>query len=211
MAEIAQKDQASDPAGHPARTGTARRSAPAALSAWPTSRLARVSWPQTASRLLPPGGTLEVDTRLWATMSSGVDHSALRTARERLGLTQHQLARQIGVAGGERISRWELGLDEPRPELLVRIARVLNAPVGDLLGVDDAYRDLKALRYCAGLSVTALAAAVHVSPRSYTRWESGAWVRPPSERNIRAIAGALSVHPDTVRDALANTKNAGTA
>ena len=39
---------------------------------------------------------------------SGVDPVALRDARLRMGLTQHELARLI-VAGGERISRWELG------------------------------------------------------------------------------------------------------
>lgn len=140
-------------------------------------------------------------------MTSGVDPGALRAARERLGLTQHQLARQVGVAGGERISRWELGLDEPRPHLLARLARILNTPALDLLDVDDAHRDLKALRYCAGLSVTDLAATVHVSARSYTRWESGTWVRPPSEHNLRAIARALNVHPATVRRALALTKD----
>ena len=38
-------------------------------------------------------------------MSSGVDPTALRAARERLGLTQHQLARLVGVAGGDRRGR----------------------------------------------------------------------------------------------------------
>lgn len=144
-------------------------------------------------------------------MSSGVDPSALRMARERLGLTQHQLARRIGVAGGERISRWELGLDEPRPELLVRLARALSTPAADLLDADADHRDLKALRYCAGLSVTVLADAVHVSARNYTRWESGSWAQPPGDRNIRAIARALGVHPDTVREALVHTKAAAAA
>ena len=42
-------------------------------------------------------------------VESGVDPLALRDARLRMGLTQHELARLIDVAGGERISRWELG------------------------------------------------------------------------------------------------------
>ena len=46
-----------------------------------------------------------------------MDPGALRAARERAGLTQHQLARLVGVAGGERVSRWELGTSEPRPEI----------------------------------------------------------------------------------------------
>lgn len=135
-------------------------------------------------------------------MSSGVDPTALRAARERLGLTQHQLARLAGVAGGERISRWELGLDEPRPDSLARLARVLNVQIVELLDVDPEHRDLRALRYCAGLSAGEVAAAVHVSTRSYSRWEAGAWVRPPSAGNLRAIAGALNVSVGAVREAL---------
>lgn len=140
-------------------------------------------------------------------MSSGVDPTALRAARERLGLTQHQLARLVGVAGGERISRWELGLDEPRPDSLARLARVLNAQIVELLGVDPEHRDLRALRYCAGLSAGEVAAAAHISVRSYARWESGSWVRPPSAENLRAIARSLDVSVSTVRDALDRTRD----
>lgn len=131
---------------------------------------------------------------------SCVDSTELRAARERLGLTQHQLARLVGVAGGERISRWELGLDEPRPDLLVRLARVLGLSPADLLiGADH---DLRRLRYCAGLSSAELAAAIHVSTRSYARWESGSWVRPPSVENLRALARMLDVPVAAVREAL---------
>jgi transcriptional regulator with XRE-family HTH domain len=133
-------------------------------------------------------------------MRSDVDPTALRAARERLGLTQHQLARLVGVAGGERISRWELGLDEPRPDLLVRLARVLDSPPADLL--NGARHDLRGLRYCAGLSSTELAAAVHVSTRTYARWESGSWVRSPSAENLQAIARRLNVPVSVVREAL---------
>ena len=52
-------------------------------------------------------------------MASGIDPSALRTARESAGLTQHELARLVGAAGGERVSRWELGASVPRPDFLV--------------------------------------------------------------------------------------------
>jgi transcriptional regulator with XRE-family HTH domain len=131
---------------------------------------------------------------------SCVGPSAIREARERLGLTQHRLARLVGVAGGERISRWELGLDEPRPDLLVRLATVLELPPADLLV--GARHDLRKLRYCAGLSSPELAAAVHVSTRSYARWESGAWVRPPSAEILRGLARALNVPVGAVRAAL---------
>lgn len=115
-------------------------------------------------------------------------------------MTQHELARLVGVAGGERISRWELGLDEPRPDLLVQLARVLDLLPAELL--DDGRRDLRRLRYCAGLSSADLAAAVHVSTRTYARWESGSWVRPPGADNLRALARVLDVPISAVRQAL---------
>lgn len=99
-------------------------------------------------------------------MSSGIDPSALRAARKALGLTQNQVARLVGVAGGERISRWELGLDEPRPDSWARLALVLRASIVEMLGVDPERLDLRALRYFAGLSVGEMAAAAHVSDRS---------------------------------------------
>jgi transcriptional regulator with XRE-family HTH domain len=49
---------------------------------------------------------------------SWLNPEALRAARVRAGLTQHELARLVGVAGGERVSRWELGTSRPRPEIL---------------------------------------------------------------------------------------------
>jgi len=59
-------------------------------------------------------------------VESDVDPLALRDARIRMGLTQHELARLIDVAGGERISRWELGSSALRPEMLHRLAQALN-------------------------------------------------------------------------------------
>jgi transcriptional regulator with XRE-family HTH domain len=137
-------------------------------------------------------------------VASRVSPASLRTARERAGLTQHQFARQIGVAGGERVSRWELGASEPRPELLARMANVLKTPAIALLDVDEETPDLRALRYCAGLSVGELADLVHVSKTTYRRWEAGRWERPPSERHIAALAKALHVTGETVLAAFAH-------
>ncbi|QLQ09864.1 MAG: helix-turn-helix transcriptional regulator [Nocardioidaceae bacterium] len=125
-------------------------------------------------------------------MGSRVDPAALRAAREDAGLTQHQLARLIGVAGGERVSRWELGLSEPRPDALVRLARVLHIRPLDLLDV-EAGADLRALRFAAGFSADEAAVAAHVSKRTYVRWETGQWKHQPSPAQLKALATALRV------------------
>ncbi|MCA1694234.1 MAG: helix-turn-helix domain-containing protein, partial [Actinobacteria bacterium] len=91
-----------------------------------------------------------------------LDVAALRTARVRAGLTQHELARLVGVAGGERVSRWELGTSSPRPEILRRIAAAVEVGLADLLVAGGEPADLPGLRVAAGLSMEELATRVHV-------------------------------------------------
>lgn len=126
-------------------------------------------------------------------MASGVSPAAIRAAREKAGLTQHQLARLVGVAGGERVSRWELGTSEPRPDILVRLAKTLGLAPHDLLDADSGALDLRAQRFAAGLSATDAAARAHVAKATYERWEAGRWERLPSHENLRSLARGLSV------------------
>jgi len=130
--------------------------------------------------------------------ATGVNPTALREARERAGLTQHELARRVGVAGGERVSRWELGTAEPRPDTLLRIAGVLGMEPMDLLRIESPTRDLRALRYIAGLTAETLADRAHVSSSTYLRWESGRWNRLPSPANLETLKGVLEVDMDTL-------------
>lgn len=102
-------------------------------------------------------------------MVSALDPSELRAAREKAGLTQHELARLVGAAGGERVSRWELGTSVPRPDFLVRLARALDIPTLRLIHIDGEMPDLRALRLQAGLTVPRLAAAVNVAVLPTTR------------------------------------------
>jgi transcriptional regulator with XRE-family HTH domain len=118
---------------------------------------------------------------------SGVDPLALRDARIRMALTQHELARLIDVAGGERISRWELGSSAPRPEMLRRLAQALNVDVLDLLDAGGP-ADLRRLRTSAGLSARTLAARAHLSAPTYIRWES---VPPKAVGLIRGSDGVV--------------------
>jgi len=131
-------------------------------------------------------------------MISGIDPSALREARENAGLTQHELARLIGAAGGERVSRWELGTSEPRPEFIAKLARTLGLPALQLIRFEGEGPDLRALRLQAGLTVSELADRTNLSVPTYLRWESGRWARLPSPAVLEAIARALDESVDVV-------------
>jgi len=138
-------------------------------------------------------------------MESGVDPVALRDARLRMGLTQHELARLIDVAGGERISRWELGSSAPRPEILRRLAQALNVDAADLLDVGGP-ADLRRLRTAAGLSARTLAARAHMSVPTYVRWESGRTKRIPAKQALKPLAKALNVTVDAVESAIVTAR-----
>ena len=106
---------------------------------------------------------------------------ALRAARVRAGLTQHELARLVGVAGGERVSRWELGTSRPRPEILLRVA--------------------------AGLSMRDLAVRAHVSKTTLGRWESGGLDQTPSRAALALLALPLGVPVDEVERAIVRSRS----
>jgi transcriptional regulator with XRE-family HTH domain len=131
-------------------------------------------------------------------MVSGVDPSELRAAREKAGLTQHELARLVGAAGGERISRWELGTSVPRPDFVVRLARALDIPTRRLIHLEGAVPDLRALRLEAGLTVSELAASVNVAVPTYYAWEQGRWTRLPATRSLEALTRALGESAEVV-------------
>lgn len=124
-------------------------------------------------------------------MVSDVDPSALRAAREKAGLTQHELARVVGAAGGERISRWELGTSVPRPDFLVKLAKALEIPTLRLIRLDGDVADLRALRLKAGLSVSAVAAAAKVAVPTYYAWEQGRGTHLPAAGSLEPMAHVL--------------------
>ncbi|RYV51905.1 helix-turn-helix domain-containing protein [Pengzhenrongella frigida] len=132
-----------------------------------------------------------------------IDGAALRAARIRAGLTQHELAHEVGVVGGERVSMWERGEARPRsPQLLHAVARALGVPVAALLVAPDGGPGLRWLRFSAGLSVEELAHAVHLSAASLKRWEAQGRRRLPSSATLDSIALALGVDTAEVKNAL---------
>lgn len=138
-----------------------------------------------------------------------IDGAALRGARVRAGLTQHQLAREVGVVGGERVSLWERGEARPRsPQLLHAVARALGVPVTALLIAPEGSPSLRWLRFVAGVALDELAAAAHLSVASLKRWEAQGCRRLPSPATLRAVAAALGVAVDEVERALRPRKGA---
>lgn len=142
------------------------------------------------------------EANLWP-MPTRVDGQLIRAAREKAGLTQHELARLVGVAGGERVSRWELGVTEPRPHHLVSLAKLLGLPVSGLLSVSHGAKDLRFLRLEVGLSTTELAERAGVEAVTYQRWESGVVRRLPRPEALEALARVLGTTASDVASAFA--------
>ncbi len=131
-----------------------------------------------------------------------LDGDALRSARERAGLSQNDLARVLGLASGGRISLWERGEARPRsPRLLHDVASALEVPAVQLLAPSESGPSLRWMRFAAGLSVEELALAAHVSASSVKRWEAVGLSRP-TERVVAALAHALGASVDDIRHAL---------
>ncbi len=149
--------------------------------------------------------------RVWAMRSeeAALDPQALRAARVRVGLTQHELARLIGVAGGERVSRWELGTSAPRTSVLPRLATALGVPPGDLLAPNSDEHGLRRMRVLAGLTPRQLADLVHVSVANVQRWEAGRAKRTPSVKVLEQLASAMGSNVGDVQRAFARSRGMG--
>ena len=131
---------------------------------------------------------------------------ALRQARVAAGFTQHELARMLGVAGGERVSRWELGRSAPRLDTLARAAAVLSVDVESLLVGGEDHGELRSLRQARGLTLAELAHQVHVSKSTISRWETGQGSRELPPGIVRLLADALGVSLSTVRTAIGHPR-----
>jgi len=136
---------------------------------------------------------------------TGVAGEAILRARSDCGLTQHQLARAVGIAGGERISEWERGVSQPRARMIPRLAEALGVAPIELLSV-PAGVDLRALRLMAGRSAPEMAQAVNVSVHTYLRWEAGERLPNADRRTVVALSRHLRRPLSEVVAALARSE-----
>lgn len=63
----------------------------------------------------------------------------IKLGRLRLGYSQDELARKLGVASGAIVSNWETGRSLPRVQAIPKLARILNIEASELaqLWLDD--------------------------------------------------------------------------
>lgn len=114
--------------------------------------------------------------------------TALRSARERMGLTQEQLAQKLGVAI-RTVARWESGTTAPKPAVLAALGLAggvagiasLLGPIGHLAGVgvlslgnllsEQEGADLRRERQLAGINavVKSLAERYGFPPHAFAR------------------------------------------
>jgi transcriptional regulator with XRE-family HTH domain len=132
-----------------------------------------------------------------------IDSTALRAAREKAGLTRHELAREVGVVGGERVSLWERGRSRPRsPRLLHAVVAAVGVPARSLLVQPPDGPSLRWFRFAAGLSVDQVADAAHVSVASLKRWEAQGSRRALPPATVERLAGVLGVRPGDISAAM---------
>ena len=103
------------------------------------------------------------------------------------------------MAGGERVSRWELGTSTPSTAMRARLAKALGIDLEELLP-SQGPADLRRLRAEAGLTVAELAERGGVARGTIKRWEAGSALRVRAP--LDAVAAALGVSVDTLRHAI---------
>ncbi len=58
--------------------------------------------------------------------------SNLRKKREERKMTQEELGKALGV-GRTTVTLWELGINKPRTDMLIKLSQVLNCSIEELL------------------------------------------------------------------------------
>jgi len=117
-------------------------------------------------------------------------------------MTQARLGELVGVAGPTRISLWESGAAEPRPNQLRRLSDVLGVPISKLLNEVHGDRDLRRLRQESGLTIEELAARIFVAAPTIKRWEQRLVYDLPSKAPVSELGVALGISESQVVAAL---------
>ena len=122
---------------------------------------------------------------------SAFNRDAMMRLRAQAGMTQEDLAVQIGVSTTS-ISSWELGRSAPEPANYEKLAKVLKARKGELLGAVDPLRGLAEHRARAGLSQRQAADEIGIPVSALRTIERGVRLPTPQERAALAKAYRIS-------------------
>lgn len=113
----------------------------------------------------------------------------VRALRLERNLTQEQLSGALNISP-QAVSKWERGQALPDLPLIPALARALNVPADALFGMDDAAREIEALRDQA-------MALVENNPTESRRILSeGLQKYPPALLRALLYAGNYKTHPD---------------
>ena len=123
-------------------------------------------------------------------MVSGFNHKALASLRQKMALTQEDLAIAVGVASPS-ISGWESGRTAPDPGNFARLVDVLGVERATLLNDVDELQGLAEYRKRAALSQPKAAETMGLSLAALRHVERG--VRLPTPAEAEAIAQAYGI------------------
>jgi transcriptional regulator with XRE-family HTH domain len=145
-----------------------------------------------------PRATPGTVTVVGTTQQTDLDADRLKAARRAAGLTQAQLAEQIGVSQG-RISAWEQGTRRPDASRLHRLASALDVDVLTLLRKGPV--TLRVLRFRAGFTQEQLAHSLGMPRSTWSAIERGELALPTDD--AAALARLLNVETVDVLAAVA--------
>lgn len=126
----------------------------------------------------------------------GFDPARLKELRGEKGLSRSDLGRLSGVPYNT-IRRWETGNSAPAPDLLARVAEVLGVDVDALAVIQEAAVSLASWRTKKGFTQEEVAAALDMSPSTYSRLERGE--RPVTNGDTATLASLFGIEPEQVR------------
>lgn len=136
----------------------------------------------------------------------------IRERREKLGLSQEELAKKLGYKSRSSINKIELDQRNLTQSKIKAFADALGTTPGFIMGwePDDASR-IRMAREVSGFTQKKLAQQIGVSVATLDAWERG--YAKPRKADFDALAAALDMSPyslydwDTANDALASYMN----
>ena len=128
----------------------------------------------------------------------GFDAQAFADTRRRSGIPVSELARLADVAQAT-IFNWEAGNGTPAINLLARVMKILDAPIGQVITIGPEERFPGDWRALKGMTQPELAAAAGIAPTTLRGIERADAAL--TDTNAAALAGVLGISADDYRAA----------